>query len=240
MKHSNAISFVSFAILSFIGLSCGNNTVKTHEYELLDKDSVNMVEKNYYEDGTLESVVPLHNKQINGLAKQYFKNGKLNMEANYVNGVKQGISKWYFDNGVAFFIVNFKDGRREGIAKRYDSNGKLIAEIPYKDDEVIEGLKEYDKHGKIINTYPTIQFKKVGKYNLQLSLSSGSDKVSFYQLKMNTHGEYFKKYIDTKNGKGELEILMTSSNLENGIVVYAEYLTSMQNMMILKGTYSLR
>jgi len=58
----------------------------------------NGVREDYYDNGTLKSVVTYINDTIEGVAKKYYQDGKIWSETNYNNGVK-GITTTYDENG---------------------------------------------------------------------------------------------------------------------------------------------
>ena len=90
---------------------------------LLDGNSIE-----YYEEGSIESIVPYKNNVVEGLVITYYENGNIKEE------------------------VNYKNDNMNGEAKSYDENGKLNGRTIFKDDIKLE--EEVHKENEILkNTF---------------------------------------------------------------------------------------
>jgi antitoxin component YwqK of YwqJK toxin-antitoxin module len=94
-------------------------------------DSMNGVEKFYYEDGSLNSVFTMKNGKSHGEFKYFYEDKTLKQEGTYVNNVLEGQLKTYYKNGKLKEIVTMVDSEEKGDFIEYYENGNLKAKGSY-------------------------------------------------------------------------------------------------------------
>ena len=104
-------------------------------WEVQNKDGIPDGESvEYYEEGSIESIVHFRNNIVEGLTITYYENGNIDEE------------------------VNYKNNKMNGEAKSYDENGKLNGRTIFKDDIRLEDdvykeneiLKNTFKNGELV------------------------------------------------------------------------------------------
>lgn len=105
------------------------------------------VEKNYTENGTLESKGKMSNNLKNGPWQFYHENGKLHQYGAFKNGKQDG--EWHFihPNGVQQGIGTLDEGKKVGIWKWYFNNGQLQTERSWNNGKLFEIVSCYDGQG---------------------------------------------------------------------------------------------
>lgn len=88
--------------------------------------------KNYYPDGTIESVIPYEKNVRQGEAFIYWGNGNLKEKRNYVNDKVFGTVTSYYQNGKMKELYTIEDGKRNGPATYYDSLGNEIESVMFE------------------------------------------------------------------------------------------------------------
>lgn len=97
--------------------------------------------KNYFNNGKIESIIPLYNGLRDGLAKFYNDSGKLKSEISYINGRVDGLVKLYNENGILTELFNIENGKREGPTSYFDSTGKYIEDKIFSEGKLIKPEK---------------------------------------------------------------------------------------------------
>lgn len=87
--------------------------------------------KTYYNDGTIETIIPTRKNIREGAARFYYPNGNLKEERLYKNGKIEGLVKIYYENGILKESYNLEGGKRQGPAAYFDSSGLFLSEIMY-------------------------------------------------------------------------------------------------------------
>jgi len=82
--------------------------------------------------------------------KEYYPNGKLKSVLNYKKGQLEGIALYYHENGNLKERVNYRKGKRERTGTTYYESGKLKEEITYEDGEPVL-VKAFDENGKLLS-----------------------------------------------------------------------------------------
>jgi len=82
--------------------------------------------------------------------KEYYPNGKMKSVLNYKNGQLEGIALYYHENGNLKERVNYRRGKRERTGTTYYESGKLKEEITYEDGEPVL-VKAFDENGKLLS-----------------------------------------------------------------------------------------
>lgn len=97
--------------------------------------------KNYFNDGKIESIIPIYNGLRDGVAKFYNETGKLKSEISYINGKVDGLVKLYNVNGILTELFNIENGKREGPTSYFDSTGKYIEDKIFSEGKLIKPEK---------------------------------------------------------------------------------------------------
>jgi len=82
--------------------------------------------------------------------KEYYTNGKLKSVLNYKKGQLEGIALYYHENGNLKERVNYRKGKRERTGTTYYESGKLKEEITYEDGEPVL-VKVFDENGDLLS-----------------------------------------------------------------------------------------
>ncbi len=118
--------------------------------------------KNYFNDGKIESIIPMYNGVRDGNAKFYNGNGKLKAEISYTNGRVDGLVKFYNESGILTELFTIENGKREGPTSYFDSTGKFI-----EDKIFVEGkLTRPEKLKAPIIEEPKNEIVELNKNNL--------------------------------------------------------------------------
>ena len=98
------------------------------------------VEKEYYPNGKLKSVLNYKKGQLEGIALYYYENGTLKERVNYRKGKRERTGTTYYETGKLKEEITYVNGMRENV-KLYSEDGNLISESIYKDDKLVEEKK---------------------------------------------------------------------------------------------------
>ena len=98
------------------------------------------VEKEYYPNGKLKSVLNYKKGQLEGIALYYYENGVLKERVNYRKGKRERTGTTYYESGKLKEEITYVNGMRENV-KLYSEDGTLISESVYKDDKLVEEKK---------------------------------------------------------------------------------------------------
>ena len=98
------------------------------------------VEKEYYPNGKLKSVLNYKKGQLEGIALYYYENGTLKERVNYRKGKRERTGTTYYESGKLKEEITYVNGMRENV-KLYSEDGNLISESLYKDDKLVEEKK---------------------------------------------------------------------------------------------------
>ena len=100
--------------------------VGCQSWEVQNKDGIPDGESvEYYEEGSIESIVHFRNNIVEGLTITYYENGNIDEEVNYKNNKMNGEAKSYDENGKLNGRTIFKD------------NIKLEEDV-YKENEILK------------------------------------------------------------------------------------------------------
>ena len=102
----------------------------------------------YYDSGSLQSVLSISNNNLNGASKFYFDSGKLKREGTFVDGKEEGISKLFDANGDITGTSEYKDGRKNGETKLFYKSGNVKAVLAFSDGKVDGVQKTFYESGK--------------------------------------------------------------------------------------------
>ena len=98
------------------------------------------VEKEYYPNGQLKSVLNYKKGQLEGIALYYYENGALKERVNYRKGKRERTGTTYYESGKLKEEITYENGVK-GKVKLYGEDGELISESVYKDGKVVEEKK---------------------------------------------------------------------------------------------------
>ena len=117
---------------------------KKGEWLYYQKNSKNIMTKEFYVEGKLE-----------GLKTTYYKNNKVTQIINYKDGLKEGEDNYYSLEGVLLKKLYYVNDQLHDKAFYYDADGVVIIEGNYKNGKK-HGVWKHYKNGKIIleETYP--------------------------------------------------------------------------------------
>jgi antitoxin component YwqK of YwqJK toxin-antitoxin module len=82
--------------------------------------------------------------------KEYYPNGNLKSVLNYKKGQLEGIALYYYENGNLKERVNYRKGKRERTGSTYYESGKLKEEITYEDGKAVL-VKAFDENGNLLS-----------------------------------------------------------------------------------------
>jgi len=82
--------------------------------------------------------------------KEYYPNGKLKSVLNYKKGQLEGIALYYYENGNLQERVNYRKGKRERTGTTYYESGKLKEEITYENGEPVL-VKLFGENGDLLS-----------------------------------------------------------------------------------------
>jgi len=108
------------------------------------------IEKIYYDDGSIESVVSKKNGKLNGPSNYYDNNTNLISTAHYMNDLLHGVWIEYFPNGNIKHQVFYNYGLKHNSEMWYYKNGKIKSETVYDNGAVISETLRWDYDGNII------------------------------------------------------------------------------------------
>jgi antitoxin component YwqK of YwqJK toxin-antitoxin module len=83
------------------------------------------VEKTYFEDGKLASLIQYKAGKIDGEYKKWNEHGILVFEGEYRDGLRHGKINKYYDDGRPHLLQTFVEDKIHGIKRSYDLDGKL-------------------------------------------------------------------------------------------------------------------
>jgi antitoxin component YwqK of YwqJK toxin-antitoxin module len=100
------------------------NGKKIQEVDYLSDDR-SKVEKNYFENGQIFSVINYVDSIYHGKVIHYREDGKIEKESSYKFGKLNGLVKSYFPNGNLHIESNFCNNQQQGLLAEYYENGKI-------------------------------------------------------------------------------------------------------------------
>jgi len=119
-------------------------------YKLEDSHTLRKVD---YENGLLKTYF-IYNKDgiPDGESVEYYEEGSIESIVHFRNNIVEGLTITYYENGNIDEEVNYKNNKMNGEAKSYDENGKLNGRTIFKDDIKLE--EEVHKENEILkNTF---------------------------------------------------------------------------------------
>jgi len=119
-------------------------------YKLEDSHTLRKVD---YENGLLR-IYFIYNKDgiPDGESVEYYEEGSIESIVHFRNNIVEGLTITYYENGNIDEEVNYKNNKMNGEAKSYDENGKLNGRTIFKDDIKLE--EEVHKENEILkNTF---------------------------------------------------------------------------------------
>lgn len=159
--------------------------------------------KNYFNNGKIESIIPLYNGLRDGVSKFYYDSGKLKSEISYINGRVDGLVKLYNENGILTELFNIENGRREGPTSYFDSTGKYIEDKIFSEGKLIKPEKM---------TIPQEEQKESQKEIVQLEKNNLPDQQN---NKINSTEKSEKKEVNDNKKISETIVPPLNSQDEN-------------------------
>ena len=98
------------------------------------------VEKEYYANGQLKSVLNYKKGQLEGIALYYYDNGTLKERVNYRRGKRERTGTTYYESGKLKEEITYENGVKVTV-KLFGEDGALISESAYKDGKLVEEKK---------------------------------------------------------------------------------------------------
>ena len=120
------------------------NFDETLSYELVYKDKTHMIQIDYHDDKTIDSVIEFKYSAggepiYDGVWIQYhYDKNYITGIRNYKDGVLNGKDSSYRDDGSLWSEVNNINGKSEGIETIYNKDGTVYATQVYKNDKVVK------------------------------------------------------------------------------------------------------
>ena len=125
-------------------------------YKLEDSHTLRKVD---YENGLLKTYF-IYNKDgiPDGESVEYYEEGSIESIVHFRNNIVEGLTITYYENGNIDEKVNYKNNKMNGEAKSYDENGKLNGRTIFKDNIKLEEdvykeneiLKNTFKNGELV------------------------------------------------------------------------------------------
>ena len=125
-------------------------------YKLEDSHTLRKVD---YENGLLKTYF-IYNKDgiPDGESVEYYEEGSIESIVHFRNNIVEGLTITYYENGNIDEGVNYKNNKMNGEAKSYDENGKLNGRTIFKDNIKLEEdvykeneiLKNTFKNGELV------------------------------------------------------------------------------------------
>ncbi len=137
--------------------------------------SCTKVEKNYYPNGAIQSIihykgnkehgksvyfynhpntveieVEMRNGKRNGQFRRYFINGYLDTQCTYKDDLIEGCEIMYLANGTKTQITNYKDGKKNGPHTAFHIDGSVKIEGGFVNDMFDGDWKFYDERGVLV------------------------------------------------------------------------------------------
>lgn len=128
------------------------------EFGLCEEGCGNGVEKIYYKNGQLQSIVDHKDRREEGEQKIYGSNGNLYRVVHYKKGIREGVFERYNSFGGLRVSFLFENGKKNGVTtsyRQYDwdvlksDDGYKVSEVPYKDGKIDGLVKTYYSDGSI-------------------------------------------------------------------------------------------
>ncbi|MDR0603536.1 MAG: toxin-antitoxin system YwqK family antitoxin [Bacteroidales bacterium] len=110
------------------------------------------VEKNYYENGKVESEIPYKNGKMNGVAVWYYLHGQRSLEITYKDGAKDGTMTRFYRNGQKETVEQYKNDTLHGLSLKFNEKGSLTLECGYKNGKKDGIIKQYYSDGSLFMT----------------------------------------------------------------------------------------
>ena len=98
------------------------------------------VEKEYYPNGQLKSVLNYKKGQLEGIALYYYENGVLKERVNYRKGKRERTGTTYYESGKLKEEITYENGVKVNV-KLFGEDGALISVSAYKDGKLVEEKK---------------------------------------------------------------------------------------------------
>lgn len=111
-------------------------------------DTLNGVQKMYYENGNLRSEANVTMGKYNGAYLEYFESGRLKRKMYYANDTINGTETVYNEQGIIISEVQIKNEVLDGECKYYHANGTLWTIRTFKAGNLWEVPLNQDKNGK--------------------------------------------------------------------------------------------
>ena len=197
----------------------------------------------YYSDGKLRAEISMKGGLRNGIAKEYYNNGQVHLIINYKDSKNHGITKRYFDNGDMMEETSYWEGEMHGPRTRYRKGGSLYSVASYHHGEPCVGLKEYKTDSTLVTGYPSIIVKEInrlkrdGEFVVQLKMSNGTKKATFYRGSLSTMDCINEQCTEipatAEHGIGELVIRVPKGLMvKDDLLFVAKVKTNMGNYFV--------
>lgn len=172
---------------------------------VFEKEKGKKVVKQFYTNGTLQSVERKKDGQLDGKQESYYPTGLPKLIRYFKTGFLNGKYLEYYDNGKLKLEATYQDNQLEGSHKRYFNNGQLQVEQSYKImaqngnpvSQLDGAYKEFDQAGNPVKTGKYVLGKFDGEWK---TFKAGvlNDVATYKDGKR--HGKY-ERYFDS----GELK-----------------------------------
>ncbi len=181
-----------------------------------------VLQKYFYQDGTLSSEGFLRNGQPDSCWKSYSPKGILLSEGNRKNYLLDGLWKFYDNDGKLQSEIFYKIGKKEGLSRSYMPS--YIQEVFYSKDTIVGTVRQIDYQGRILGLVPFEQGKENGWARFFDTLGNITTVLQY-------ENGFVKKreYINRYNANGLKHGLWKTFN-DSGLVILEEnYLNGKKN-----------
>lgn len=103
----------------------------------------------YYEDGSISSLVDFKHGKQHGWSQFFRKNGSMRKKTYFENGIQQDTLLTFFNDGDVESAFSIKDGSKHGSYAYYFGNGKKKEEGSYLDDQLEGEVVSYSNRGQV-------------------------------------------------------------------------------------------
>ncbi|MBD3409086.1 MAG: hypothetical protein GF419_02675 [Ignavibacteriales bacterium] len=97
---------------------------------------------NYYENGSVASIIPYYKNMRDGDAVFYYPNGSPKEEVVYEAGRIEGLVKRYHENGEPKEMFTIVEGKRDGVADYYSKEGEYLYSVEFVFGKRVEEAEE--------------------------------------------------------------------------------------------------
>ncbi|SFU34948.1 toxin-antitoxin system YwqK family antitoxin [Pontibacter akesuensis] len=119
------------------------------EYYVNSKEEADGRLTEYFEDGSISSLVDFKDGKQHGWSQFFRKNGSMRKKTYFENGVQQDTLLTFYSDGDVESAFSIKDGSKHGSYAYYFGNGKKKEEGSYLNDQLEGEVISYSNRGQV-------------------------------------------------------------------------------------------